>query len=295
MVVRSLVRAATALLLLTAGTGGAAAWCVRGVEGWDTLRVRAAPTPVAREIGHIPPAACGVVIIGPCRGAWCPVQWRNRVGWSNSTYLARGGLLDFLMPPQSLRPLQPRFVAQPTPRRVTRAPQPAGARRAAQATPAAQRTPARAGTVQRRSPPTRIAGVPARPQTVRPEPPLPAAPPPAPPAAAQLAAPAPAVQPPAPPPPPVAAPARTAIVGPAASAPAAKPLPKGEDARDVCIVDVPKGDTLKVRAGPGSDQTLRYGYPAGVCGVRITGPCANGWCPVDYRGYRGWAEQRFLK
>jgi uncharacterized protein YraI len=50
-----------------------------------------------------------------------------------------------------------------------------------------------------------------------------------------------------------------------------------------------------VRAGPGSDQPLRYGYPAGICGVRITGPCASGWCPVDYRGYRGWAEQRFLK
>jgi SH3-like domain-containing protein len=64
---------------------------------------------------------------------------------------------------------------------------------------------------------------------------------------------------------------------------------------DVCVVDVDKGETLKVRAGPGADQPLRYGYPAGACGVKITGACANGWCPVDYRNYRGWAEQKFLK
>ena len=63
----------------------------------------------------------------------------------------------------------------------------------------------------------------------------------------------------------------------------------------MCVTNVAKGDTLKVRAGPGATHALRYGYQPGTCGVRITAPCKDGWCPVDYRGYEGWAEERFLK
>jgi uncharacterized protein YraI len=63
----------------------------------------------------------------------------------------------------------------------------------------------------------------------------------------------------------------------------------------MCVRGVATGDTLKVRAGPGLDQSLRYGYPSGACGIKLTGVCKDGWCPVDYRGYRGWAEQKFLK
>jgi SH3-like domain-containing protein len=290
MVLRSFVRAATALVLLVASASGAAAWCVRGVKGWDTLRMRAAPTPFAREIGRIPPAACGVAIIGPCRGAWCPLRWQNRVGWSNAFYLARGGLFDFLTPPLITRP-PPGIAAPPPPTRAARAPaaQRTGARKTAQARPAGQKSAPRVRTSQRRSPPARIAAVPPRAQPVKPEAPLSPAPPAA--AAAQPSPPAAPAQSVAP----AIVPARPALVPPAASAPAQKAAPQGDGTSEVCIVDVPKGDTLKVRAAPGNDQTLRYGYPAGVCGVQITGPCANGWCPVDYRGYRGWAEQRFLK
>lgn len=61
------------------------------------------------------------------------------------------------------------------------------------------------------------------------------------------------------------------------------------------MVDIAKGDTLKVRAAPGQNQMLRFGFPAGVCGVKLTGPCKDGWCPVEYRSYKGWAEQRYLR
>lgn len=72
-------------------------------------------------------------------------------------------------------------------------------------------------------------------------------------------------------------------------------LPSVMGPGEACVTGIDKGETLKVRAGPGADQALRYGYPAGACGVKVTGACDNGWCPVDYRGYRGWAEQKNLK
>ena len=311
MVLRVFVKAGAALLLLMAGSGGAAAWCVRGVDGWDTLRMRAGPSPDTREVGRIPSYACGVAIVSHCNGAWCPVQWRGRLGWSNGSYLARGGFVDMLTTPQvKVPPSRLAMAIPPPPRRLAmargRPPEPALA--------ASQRPPRQrlqtAQTRQEREMTRRVAAAPAavpRPRAaiVRPEPakpePLPAAPPPPVPIVKPMPPP-PASEPKAPPTPlpgPAAAPAAAAaapaaaaaVVPPAASAPAA-PASVG---REVCVADIPKGDTLKVRAGPGTDQGLRYGYPAGVCGVKITGPCSNGWCPVDYRGYRGWAEQKFLK
>jgi uncharacterized protein YraI len=75
----------------------------------------------------------------------------------------------------------------------------------------------------------------------------------------------------------------------------AAPAPPEPGDRNACVVGIDKGDTLKVRAGPGPNQVLRFGFPAGACGVRISGECVAGWCLVDYRGYSGWAEQRFLQ
>jgi hypothetical protein len=78
--------AVLALFVTFVGASSATAWCVRGVEGWDTLRIRTSPSPYAQEIGGIPANACGVAIIGSCRGTWCPVVWRGRNGWSNRTF-----------------------------------------------------------------------------------------------------------------------------------------------------------------------------------------------------------------
>lgn len=61
--------------------------CVMGVSRGDTLRIRSGPSAEHREIGGIPPEACGVAISGPCRGSWCPVIYRGLRGWSNASYL----------------------------------------------------------------------------------------------------------------------------------------------------------------------------------------------------------------
>jgi uncharacterized protein YraI len=61
--------------------------CVMGVRRGDTLRIRSGPSAEHREIGGIPPDACGVAVGSPCRGAWCPVTYRGIRGWSNASYL----------------------------------------------------------------------------------------------------------------------------------------------------------------------------------------------------------------
>jgi uncharacterized protein YraI len=61
--------------------------CVMGVRRGDTLRIRSGPSAENREIGGIPPDACGVVVGAPCSGAWCPVTYRGVSGWSNASYL----------------------------------------------------------------------------------------------------------------------------------------------------------------------------------------------------------------
>ena len=61
--------------------------CVMGVRPGDTLRIRTGPGVDHREVGGIPPNACGVAVGGPCRGSWCPVTYRGIRGWSNASYL----------------------------------------------------------------------------------------------------------------------------------------------------------------------------------------------------------------
>lgn len=61
--------------------------CVARVERWDTLRIRSGPGTRHDEIGAIPAGACRVERIGGCRGDWCQIAWRGRVGWVNSHYL----------------------------------------------------------------------------------------------------------------------------------------------------------------------------------------------------------------
>lgn len=61
--------------------------CVMGVRAGDTLRVRSGPSAEHRELGGIPPNACGVAVGSPCQGSWCPVTYRGLKGWSNASYL----------------------------------------------------------------------------------------------------------------------------------------------------------------------------------------------------------------
>lgn len=253
-----------------------AALCVRGVESWDTLRIRSAPTPQAREIGRIPPGACGVNVVGSCRGWWCPVAWRGSSGWSHSSYLTQPGPLAALGLPS--------WAASAPPRRVIRPASPGTARAER------NRAPVKTAAVARPSRETvrTVAEGEAEPVPPAPQPAI------APqrttlPPQAPVLVPSPQAAPTAPPP-------VDSALAVAAPPPAAAPAtPPAASAREVCVIDVPKEDTLKVRAGPGTDQALRFGFPSGACGVKLTGPCKDGWCPVDYRGYRGWAEQKNLK
>jgi uncharacterized protein YraI len=61
--------------------------CVMGVRPGDTLRIRSGPGVENREVGAIPPDACGVLVGAPCSGSWCPVTYRGIRGWSNASFL----------------------------------------------------------------------------------------------------------------------------------------------------------------------------------------------------------------
>ena len=260
MVSTMILRAVLAMLggataMLTSAQA-ASAWCVVQVQRGDVLQIRSGPGPGFNSVGAIPPTACGVKIIGPCSGSWCPVEFQRYRGFSNSYYL----------------------LSETTP---------AGARMAAE-----RRGISRAATA--RSAPRSSQQLAAVPLAPGPEPAPPRA---APPAAPPPPAPAPVRERPVEAPRPVQA----AVPAPkeptperAPAAPQVTPPPAPQQ-RDVCVRGIPKGDTLKVRANPSSAAELRYGFLPDTCGVKITGDCRDSWCPVEYRGYRGWAEEKNLK
>jgi uncharacterized protein YraI len=74
---------------------------------------------------------------------------------------------------------------------------------------------------------------------------------------------------------------------------APRPLPASGST--ACVRDLPPGEPLKVRAQPSPTATLLYGFREGSCGVAVTGDCVNGYCPITYRGYSGWADGRYLR
>jgi uncharacterized protein YraI len=71
----------------TGAAPGRDSHCVMGVRPGDTLRIRTGPGVRHREVGGIPPEACGVIVEGPCTGSWCPVSYRGIRGWSNASFL----------------------------------------------------------------------------------------------------------------------------------------------------------------------------------------------------------------
>jgi uncharacterized protein YraI len=73
---------AAGALLVSAGVAGAAVVT-------NDLNLRNAPTTRSAVIGTMP-AGVHVDVLG-CRGSWCRVEWRGRVGYASASYLARGG------------------------------------------------------------------------------------------------------------------------------------------------------------------------------------------------------------
>ncbi len=304
---QKLLRITCALLCLIGGavvsSSQAAAWCVRGVAANDTLRLRAGPSVRYRAIGGIPATACGIRVIGPCYRPWCRVAHRGRVGWSNANYLSRKRSIARSRrstrprrrtPPQRARTVEPardeRQSASAQPRRETTqtrqtVPKPALATATAPA-PAAQKTTAGVGAGA--SPPVRTRPSPTVSPAIRSEKSTTGTKPVTrtlPTAATNRTV-----------PPSRSAPAAKAKLDEAKPAASSTPKPATVAAvREVCVAGIPEGDTLKVRAGPGFTHALRYGYQPKTCGVKITGACKNGWCPVDFRGYKGWAQKKNLQ
>lgn len=63
----------------------------------------------------------------------------------------------------------------------------------------------------------------------------------------------------------------------------------------LCVARVWPGDTLRIRTGPGTAHPEITGIHPGACGIALRGGCAGQWCPVRYRGVRGWVNASYLR
>jgi uncharacterized protein YraI len=52
----------------------------------NDLNLRSAPTTASRVIATMPEGSTVEVI--ECRGSWCEVEWRGRIGWASRNFLA---------------------------------------------------------------------------------------------------------------------------------------------------------------------------------------------------------------
>jgi uncharacterized protein YraI len=87
---------------------------------------------------------------------------------------------------------------------------------------------------------------------------------------------------------------------PRQAAPPPRPAPPAttgaaSDLDSHCVMGVRPGDTLRIRTGPSAEHREVGGIPPDSCGVIIAGPCAGSWCPVSYRGIRGWSNASYLR
>lgn len=62
---------------------------VYGVRSSDVLNIRSQPSTGAQKVGSIPPNGRGIQMLGTCSSGWCPIQYRDVLGWVSSQFLAR--------------------------------------------------------------------------------------------------------------------------------------------------------------------------------------------------------------
>ena len=133
----------------------------------------------------------------------------------------------------------------------------------------------------------------AKPAAKAPPPPKQAAPPPPPPPPPRQAAPA--------PPPREAAPApperteRQPGYLPPVDLPGRAAAPRRERDEGHCVMGVRPGDTLRIRSQPDAESRELGGIPPNACDVIVGSPCRGSWCPVTYRGIRGWSNASYLR
>jgi Protein of unknown function (DUF1353)/Bacterial SH3 domain len=58
------------------------------------------------------------------------------------------------------------------------------------------------------------------------------------------------------------------------------------------VVNVPRGEALALRAGPGTNQGVHLRIPSNGTRLKLVGECRGSWCPVTYRDIRGWVNAR---
>lgn len=69
---------------------------------------------------------------------------------------------------------------------------------------------------------------------------------------------------------------------------------QGSGEPTMCVSRVDRGDTLRIRTGPGTGHDEIGGIPPGACGVGRVGGCRGAWCKVAWRGLVGWVNTYYL-
>lgn len=62
--------------------------CVVNVGTDDPLNLRAGPGTHHQVLSRLAYASCGLVVTGPCKGSWCPVEDGHYAGWVNRHFIA---------------------------------------------------------------------------------------------------------------------------------------------------------------------------------------------------------------
>ena len=60
------------------------------------------------------------------------------------------------------------------------------------------------------------------------------------------------------------------------------------------VTGVAANDVLNIRSGADAGTGIVGTIPPNGTGIRIIDRCAGAWCPIEYRGVRGWVNQRYL-
>ncbi len=69
---------------------------------------------------------------------------------------------------------------------------------------------------------------------------------------------------------------------------------QGSGEAPLCVTRVQRGDTLRLRTGPGVGHDEIAGIPPGACDVERAGGCWGRWCQVTWQGRVGWANSYYL-
>lgn len=68
----------------------------------------------------------------------------------------------------------------------------------------------------------------------------------------------------------------------------------GAETRALCVHDVPAGQVLRVREGPGYAAAVTGEFHSGACGVRLVGRCDGDWCEMALGAKVGWVNTRYI-